>query len=120
MQDLATVFPINCIGCLVGIDLNVRLESSILESQVELETAWVWTHSESLSCCSIFSLSIGIAVVPSALFGLTLLVVGISIFILAKPTRQAPSELRAFSEWILIGIVWILTALIALVILTLR
>ena len=68
----------------------------------------------------LFSLSIGVAVVPGALFGLTLSVVGISIFILAKPARQAPSKLRAFSEWILIGIVWILTALIALVILTLR
>ena len=68
----------------------------------------------------LFSLSIGIEVVPGALFGLTLSVIGISIFTLAKPTNQAPSKLRVFSEWILIGIVWILTALIALVILTLR
>ena len=68
----------------------------------------------------LFSLSIGIAVVPGALFGLTLSVVGISILILAKPTNQSPSNLRVLSEWILIGIVWILAALIALVILTLR
>lgn len=32
-----------------GIDLNACLESSILESRVELETAEIWAHSGSLS-----------------------------------------------------------------------
>ncbi|HVH14298.1 MAG TPA: hypothetical protein VNA15_01090 [Candidatus Angelobacter sp.] len=60
----------------------------------------------------LFSLGPGIAVGPSAFFGLTLLVVGIAIFILATPTDQLSSKLRAFSECTLIGVVWVLIALI--------
>ena len=68
----------------------------------------------------LLSLGLGIAVGPSAFFGLTLSVVGISIFILATPTNQLSPKLRGFSEWTLIGIVWMLVALIALSVLSLR
>ena len=68
----------------------------------------------------LLSLGLGIAVGPSAFFGLALSVVGISIFILATPTNQLSPKLRGFSEWTLIGIVWMLVALIALSVLSLR
>ena len=68
----------------------------------------------------LFSLGPGTAVGPSVFFGVTLLVVGVAIFILATPTNQISSKLRAFSDWILVGVIWILVALIAFTILTLR
>lgn len=68
----------------------------------------------------LLSLGPGTAVGPSVFFGVTLLVVGIAIFVLATPTNQLSSKLRAFSEWILIGVVWLLVALIAFTILSLR
>lgn len=68
----------------------------------------------------LLSLGAGIAVGPNVFFGVTLLVVGIGIFVLATPTNQLSPKLRAFSEWILVGVVWMLVALIAFIILTLR
>lgn len=68
----------------------------------------------------LFSLGPGIAVGSIAFFGLALLVEGIAIFILATSTSHLSSKLRAVSEWILVGIVWILIALIAFTILTIR
>ena len=61
-----------------------------------------------------------IAARPTIFFGLALSVVGIAIFVVETPTNQLSSKLRAFSERILIAVVWILISLIVLTILTLR
>ena len=56
----------------------------------------------------LFSMGSGLADGPSVFLGLALSFVGVSTFIVAMRGNHLSSKLRAFSEWALIGFVWIL------------
>jgi hypothetical protein len=62
----------------------------------------------------------GLTIGVTVFFGLALIIEFAAMLVLGVPTGQPLSRLRAVSEWVVIGIVWLMIVLIALTILTLH